>query len=455
MKVRRVRPRRLTRALAAGFFGLLTLPGVATISPRPVEAKPLERTISNRDITRYGLNHIRDPIKGRNIVTDHWGAPRPGRTHKGVDLRARVGRRLYAAADGVVSRRRFEAGGAGHYLQIIHGKEQDGVQVRKKRIRSEYFHLSKYAPNMKRGTQVQRGQLIGYAGTSGGVPPHLHFGIAVEEGPGDWRRINPRAAGLNYWTKSADYFTEPRKPTKRVKLDEPSRRRVPDEPAITRGEFETYIVEDKYDTLSWIAYISRDSEEAIAKRNDIEDPNRIRRGQQLRIRRIPRHTVVAGDTVSDLLKRYDMTPDFFETANGRLTDSTIYTGETLIVGKERSTAPTNQWWQSLSEYDIPARVMNAVDDLNELVEGVNEHLRSGFSTLVEAAQNALNGKTCNHTMRRGETLSGVARRNNLPQTPATYKRLARMNPTTIREVQTRRGTDYRANHGAVIKIPCN
>jgi murein DD-endopeptidase MepM/ murein hydrolase activator NlpD len=43
-----------------------------------------------------------------------------------------------------------------------------------------YAHLDGYAPGLTEGAKVQRGQLLGYVGTTGNAPPntpHLHFAI--------------------------------------------------------------------------------------------------------------------------------------------------------------------------------------------------------------------------------------------------------------------------------------
>jgi murein DD-endopeptidase MepM/ murein hydrolase activator NlpD len=43
-----------------------------------------------------------------------------------------------------------------------------------------YAHLEGYAANLREGDQLQRGQVIGYVGTTGNAPrdtPHLHFAI--------------------------------------------------------------------------------------------------------------------------------------------------------------------------------------------------------------------------------------------------------------------------------------
>ena len=43
-----------------------------------------------------------------------------------------------------------------------------------------YAHLARYADGLKEQARVERGQVIGYVGTSGNAPPdapHLHFAI--------------------------------------------------------------------------------------------------------------------------------------------------------------------------------------------------------------------------------------------------------------------------------------
>jgi hypothetical protein len=45
----------------------------------------------------------------------------------------------------------------------------------------EYAHLERYADGLQEGNHVQRGQVLGYVGTSGNAPkdaPYLHFAIS-------------------------------------------------------------------------------------------------------------------------------------------------------------------------------------------------------------------------------------------------------------------------------------
>ncbi|HEX3556170.1 MAG TPA: M23 family metallopeptidase [Thermoanaerobaculia bacterium] len=60
-----------------------------------------------------------------------------------------------------------------------------------------YAHLERYAPGLAEGSQVARGQVIGYVGTSGDAPantPHLHFAITRLPPQKNWWQgdaINP------------------------------------------------------------------------------------------------------------------------------------------------------------------------------------------------------------------------------------------------------------------------
>jgi hypothetical protein len=52
-----------------------------------------------------------------------------------------------------------------------------------------YAHLERYAAGLKDGDSVQRGQVIGYVGTTGNAPPdtpHLHFAIFKLTDPKRW-----------------------------------------------------------------------------------------------------------------------------------------------------------------------------------------------------------------------------------------------------------------------------
>ncbi|HET9356431.1 MAG TPA: M23 family metallopeptidase [Sphingomicrobium sp.] len=95
------------------------------------------------------------------------------RMHRGMDFGARWGTPIHAAADGQVVKAGW-AGGYGRQVRLAHGEG----------MATSYSHMSSMA--VEPGSYVQRGQLIGYVGSSGlSTGPHLHYevyrgGVAVD-----------------------------------------------------------------------------------------------------------------------------------------------------------------------------------------------------------------------------------------------------------------------------------
>ena len=104
--------------------------------------------------------------------------------HKGVDMSTDYGVPVYATGDGVVEK--VEQGkrrrGYGRQILINH---KFGYKTR-------YAHLLKMF--VKPGEKVQRGQLIGEVGSSGGsTGPHLHYEVIYRN-----RNVNP----VNYFNRN-------------------------------------------------------------------------------------------------------------------------------------------------------------------------------------------------------------------------------------------------------------
>ncbi|MTH55313.1 LysM peptidoglycan-binding domain-containing protein [Bacillus mangrovi] len=106
------------------------------------------------------------------------------RSHEGIDIMAKKGTPLYSVSDGVIERYGWNELG-GWRLTI---RNSEGYRV-------YYAHLNAYAPGLKAGLSVKRGQYIGKVGDSGyGKPgtigkfvPHLHIGIY----DASYKAINP------------------------------------------------------------------------------------------------------------------------------------------------------------------------------------------------------------------------------------------------------------------------
>ena len=90
------------------------------------------------------------------------------RPHHGVDYGAPVGTPVMTTADGVVMQTGYDRG-EGNFIRIRHTS----------RIETMYLHLSRFAKNIKRGTKVTQGDVIGYVGATGLVTgPHLDYRVS-------------------------------------------------------------------------------------------------------------------------------------------------------------------------------------------------------------------------------------------------------------------------------------
>jgi murein DD-endopeptidase MepM/ murein hydrolase activator NlpD len=91
------------------------------------------------------------------------------RAHKGVDYAAPSGTPIKAAGDGKVEFVGMK-NGYGRVMILQHGSQYETV----------YAHMSRFKPELKAGSRVSQGQVIGYVGASGlATAPHLHFEFRV------------------------------------------------------------------------------------------------------------------------------------------------------------------------------------------------------------------------------------------------------------------------------------
>lgn len=95
--------------------------------------------------------------------------------HSGMDIDGERGDSVIAPANGVVIKAEWQ-GGYGNMIEINHG---NGLTTR-------YGHLAKI--EIQAGDMVQRGQLIGFIGSTGrSTGPHLHYELRLND-----KSINPR-----------------------------------------------------------------------------------------------------------------------------------------------------------------------------------------------------------------------------------------------------------------------
>ena len=123
-------------------------------------------------------------IKSDQLSDTYDDARGQGRRHDAIDIMAAEGTPVIAAADGTVEK--------------LFNSVRGGITVYERSVDQKwiyyYAHLSAYAPGLKEGQIVKRGQVIGKVGHTGDASPegpHLHFAV------------NSMAPGERWWNGTA------------------------------------------------------------------------------------------------------------------------------------------------------------------------------------------------------------------------------------------------------------
>lgn len=91
------------------------------------------------------------------------------KAHKGVDFAAAQGTPIRASGDGTIDFAGVQ-GGYGNFVIIKHWANYT----------TAYAHMSRFAPGIRRGSQVRQGDVIGYVGSTGwSTGAHLHYEFRV------------------------------------------------------------------------------------------------------------------------------------------------------------------------------------------------------------------------------------------------------------------------------------
>jgi murein DD-endopeptidase MepM/ murein hydrolase activator NlpD len=141
--------------------------------PGPTAANPVLEPAPG-DVHELADRHLEIPVDGvrpeqlvRSFDERRGGGSRP---HEALDIVAPRNTPVKAVEGGTIARLFFsQAGGITVYQFDPSG-----------RYCYYYAHLERYADGLREGALLQKGQVIGYVGTSGNAPkgtPHLHFAI--------------------------------------------------------------------------------------------------------------------------------------------------------------------------------------------------------------------------------------------------------------------------------------
>ena len=121
--------------------------------------------ILTREFLKNPLNFIN--VKSKFNMNRYHPILKKVIPHKGVDYGSSFGSPVFATSNGII-KSATQVDSFGKFVYINHSNNYKTI----------YAHLSKFANNIKKGTKIKQGQVIGYTGNTGlssGV--HLHYEI--------------------------------------------------------------------------------------------------------------------------------------------------------------------------------------------------------------------------------------------------------------------------------------
>jgi murein DD-endopeptidase MepM/ murein hydrolase activator NlpD len=144
-----------------------------SVTPEKLWVEPFTKPVDDCQNSPFGVRRLHNGVATGNY-------------HRGLDQRSRRGAPIRAIADGIVRIvRMFNIHGG--TVGIDHGQG----------VTSFYLHMSRFAAN--EGEHVRRGDVIGYAGSTGfATGPHLHWQLTVHGVP-----VNP-----HQWVKGIEPCAE-------------------------------------------------------------------------------------------------------------------------------------------------------------------------------------------------------------------------------------------------------
>ena len=158
--------------------------------------------------TQYPKDYFRSPLDIPIQLSGNFGELRSNHIHSGFDCKTqqKEGLKVYAAADGYVSRIKISEVGYGKAIYITHpngytsvyGHLQSGYGEIEKHIKNEQYKTKSYeidVPLNPNDLVVKKGDIIAVSGNTGGSDgPHLHFEIRDTKSE---KIINPMYFGFD------------------------------------------------------------------------------------------------------------------------------------------------------------------------------------------------------------------------------------------------------------------
>jgi murein DD-endopeptidase MepM/ murein hydrolase activator NlpD len=145
------------------------------IAPRPAAPTISANTrVLGSDLDELRRRSLAIPVRGLDdddLMSSFHDARGSARQHEAIDILAPRGTDVLAVEDGRIAKL-FTSKAGGLTIYQFDPSEKYVYY---------YAHLDRYAPGLKEGMMVEKGDVLGAVGTTGNAPentPHLHFAIA-------------------------------------------------------------------------------------------------------------------------------------------------------------------------------------------------------------------------------------------------------------------------------------
>ena len=148
-------------------------PGAALTSRSPGPTISANTMVYGSDIESLRRRSLVIPVRGLDAddLVSTFDDARGSRRHQAIDILAPRGTDVLAVDDGKVAKIFTSAAGGLTVYQF------DPTET----FVYYYAHLDSYAPGLKEGAMLRKGDVVGTVGTTGNAPkdtPHLHFAIS-------------------------------------------------------------------------------------------------------------------------------------------------------------------------------------------------------------------------------------------------------------------------------------
>src|SRR5262245_23477785 len=194
MMQKRWRSDELNWRLAGMIFGCLMLTfyafqpskGTTSILQRQIPPQDFSPKVQSDDLENLRQRKLLFPLQGFTSIgiKDSFNEARGGHRHEAIDILAPRNTPVLAVESGKIARLWYSKYGG---ITIYQFDPTESYAY-------YYAHLERYADNLKEHDLVERGQVIGYVGTSGNAPketPHLHFAIYKLTPEKNWWQGSP------------------------------------------------------------------------------------------------------------------------------------------------------------------------------------------------------------------------------------------------------------------------